>query len=92
MVFIYHLPIVFFVYMSILELSIKQKGLTMKAPHITREYIESLSLENARTLQMMLAAQWSEENGGNLSIADNVSLAIEFSTRNSQCERILDIY
>ena len=64
----------------------------MKAPHITRDYLESLSLENARTLQMMLATKYNETTGEQLSIVDNVSLAIEFATRNSQHERILNVY
>jgi len=64
----------------------------MSQPHITNEYLESLSLENACILGRMLGAQYSELSGKGLSIADSVALNIEFATRNSQCERLLRVY
>jgi len=66
----------------------------MNKIHITREYLDTLSLENARTLQMMLGAQYDEVNGidATVSIVDNVSMNIEFATRNSQHERAASVY
>jgi hypothetical protein len=40
----------------------------------------------------MLAAQYNKDTGEQLTIVDNVSLSIEFATRNSQHERILSVY
>ncbi len=64
----------------------------MIQPHITWEYIESLSIENAVILQRMVCAQYSETNGEGISVAENVSMQIEFAIRNSQHERSESIY
>ncbi len=64
----------------------------MSQPHITREYMDTLSLENAFILQRMICAQYSETNGEGISVAENVSMQIEFATRNSQHERSEAVY
>ncbi len=64
----------------------------MSQPHITREYMDSLSLENAFILHRMICAQYSETNGEGISASENVSMQIEFATRNSQHERSEAVY
>ena len=51
---------------------------------ITREYLESLSIENARSTMRAICAEYDEVTGEQVSIVDNVTHSIKFAVNNEE--------